>query len=50
MPSISDKLKSLGVQQGAQGIYSSRGSARFPIDQVIDGQIFDTVFGQSFVA
>ena len=50
MPSISEKLKSLGVQQGAQGIYSSRGSARFPIDQVIDGQIFDTVFGQSFVA
>lgn len=50
MPSLSEKLKSLGVQLGPRGISSSRGSTHFPIDQVIEGQIFDTTFGQSFVA
>jgi uncharacterized protein len=50
MPSISEKLKSLGVHLGPQGISSPRGQSHFPIDQVIDGHIFDTTYGQSFVA
>jgi len=50
MPSIFERLKSLGVQVGSQGISSSRSSTRFPIEQVVDGHIFDTPFGQSFVA
>ena len=50
MPSLSEKLKSLGVQVGTQGISSSRGLTHFPIDQVVEGQIFENTFGMSFVA
>lgn len=51
MPTLSERLKSLGVGVGTQGLSSSaRPARRFPIEQVVDGRIFDTVFGQSFVA
>lgn len=50
MPTISERLKSLGVQIGSQGISSSHRPARFPIDQVVEGRIIDTTYGQSFVA
>lgn len=50
MPTISERLKSLGVQIGSQGISPSHRPARFPIDQVVEGRIIDTTYGQSFVA
>lgn len=50
MPTLSEKLKSLGVRAGPQGLTSPRPPNRFPIEQVVDGRIFDTPYGQSFVA
>lgn len=48
MPSISDRLKSLGVQIGAQNLPSPE-RASFPIETVVDGQFLQTPFGQAFV-
>lgn len=48
MPSLSDKLKSLGVNVGAKNI-SPPVKNRFPIEEVIDGNFQETAFGQTFV-
>lgn len=51
MTTLSEKLKSLGVRVGPQGLSSStRQTTRFPIDRVVDGKIINTPLGQSFVA
>jgi uncharacterized protein YprB with RNaseH-like and TPR domain len=49
MASISDRLKSLGVNLGGQGLTQSRKSAKHPIESLIEGQIEDTPFGEAFV-
>jgi uncharacterized protein len=49
MVSLSDKLKSLGVQLGAQDTPLKRRSERYPIEQVIEGTILDTPMGQAYV-
>lgn len=50
MPTLSERLKSLGVSVGPHGLAPSRQLNRFPIDQVVDGRMYDTPYGQSFVA
>jgi uncharacterized protein YprB with RNaseH-like and TPR domain len=51
MENLSDKLSSLGVSLGTNHIkkVSPKSSARFGIDQVMDGQIFDTPFGDTYL-
>jgi uncharacterized protein YprB with RNaseH-like and TPR domain len=49
MPSLSDKLKSLGVQVGAQGLPPPRRSNRYQIETVIDGALIETPFGQTYM-
>src|SRR3990172_1895704 len=49
MPSLSDKLKSLGVQIGASDISLKKEQKKHPIEQVIDGRFLETPYGQSFV-
>ena len=51
MPSLSEKLKSLGVQVGAQNISSQprkRGRG-VPIEEVVEGRFLETPFGKAFV-
>lgn len=48
--SISDKLKSLGVQVGAQKIPATKGKeVRYPIESVLDGVDLATIFGTTFM-
>jgi hypothetical protein len=49
MPSLSDKLKALGVNIGADGIKQPSKSPKFPIESVIEGEEIDTPYGQAFV-
>ena len=49
MPSLSDKLKSLGVKIGADNLPPPRERTHFPIEQVVDGQFLETALGQAFV-
>ena len=49
MSKLSDKLKSLGVQVGAQGLPPPRRPDRYPIEAVVDGLYLDTPFGQTFL-
>ncbi|KAA3642334.1 MAG: hypothetical protein DWQ07_25205 [Chloroflexi bacterium] len=48
MPSISDRLKSMGVNLGSQGL-SARLKKKYPLEQVVDGELRNTPFGDSFV-
>jgi hypothetical protein len=50
MASISDKLRALGVSEGAQNIPPPREKEYFPIDQILEGRVVETVFGDTFVA
>ena len=47
-PSLTERLKSLGVELGAQDL-AARPKNKFPIDQVVDGEILATSLGESFV-
>lgn len=49
MPSLSDKLKSLGVDLGADGIRHPARDPKYPIEQVLDGVEVHTPYGQTFV-
>ena len=49
MPSLSDKLKALGVNIGADGIKQTSKSLKFPIESVVEGKEVDTPLGQAFV-
>jgi uncharacterized protein YprB with RNaseH-like and TPR domain len=49
MPSLSDKLRSLGVKVGANDLQPPHKRANFPIERVVDGQFLDTALGQAFV-
>jgi uncharacterized protein YprB with RNaseH-like and TPR domain len=49
MPSLSDKLKSLGVKVGAADLAKPKPKSRYPIEEVVDGRFIDTPAGQAFV-
>ena len=49
MPSISERLKSLGVQLGAERLPEPSKTTRYPIEQVVDGAIQETPYGEVFV-
>ena len=49
MASISERLKSLGVNLGGGALTQSRKSAKHPIESLIEGQTQDTPFGDAFV-
>jgi uncharacterized protein YprB with RNaseH-like and TPR domain len=50
MASISDKLKALGVNKGAQEISPPKEKTHFPIDEILEGRIIETAVGDTFVA
>jgi len=49
MATLSEKLKALGVNIGANGIKPLSRTPKYPIDSVIDGKEIDTPLGQAFV-
>lgn len=50
MPSLSDKLKSLGVSIGTDGIEKTRKSPKYPIERIVQhGDEISTPLGQTFV-
>jgi uncharacterized protein len=49
MPSLSDKLKSLGVNLGTKNFRPPIEKEEFPIEKVIPGSIYNTPFGETFV-
>lgn len=49
MPTLSDKLRSLGVKVGAEDLAPPTNKEIHPIEEVIDGQILETPFGQTFI-
>ena len=48
MPSLSDRLKSLGVKVGAAGLPRSP-KRKYPIESLLDGQLLETQYGETFV-
>ncbi len=49
MPSLSDKLKALGVNLGADGIKQREKTPKFPIESVVEGKEISTPFGEAYV-
>jgi len=49
MPSISDKLRSMGVKIGAQDIPPPVIKNSYPIEEVLEGHLRDTPFGNTFI-
>jgi uncharacterized protein YprB with RNaseH-like and TPR domain len=49
MPSLSDKLKSLGVKVGANDLPPARPRNPYSIDRVLDGHLLETSQGQTYV-
>jgi uncharacterized protein YprB with RNaseH-like and TPR domain len=49
MPSLSDKLKALGVQVGADDLPPARPRNPYSIDRVLDGRSLDTPQGQTYL-
>src|SRR5512134_3626213 len=49
MPSLSDKLKALGVKTGAADLPKPERLAQFDIDSVMSGMILPTEMGETFV-
>ncbi len=49
MPSLSDRLKSLGVQVGTRNLPKPDRDAIHPIEQVMEGRLQETPFGEAFV-
>jgi len=50
MPSLSDRLKALGVQIGGRDLPDSKRKTRHPIETVVDGRIVETAHGETYVA
>ncbi|MBN2258450.1 MAG: ribonuclease H-like domain-containing protein [Anaerolineaceae bacterium] len=48
MSPLSDRLKSLGVRLGSDGIKTPLPSEHVPIEKVLDGRYFKTIFGECF--
>lgn len=50
MPTLSEKLKSLGVRVGAQDLAAPPGrKARHPIEDLVPGRMHPTAYGEAFV-
>jgi len=49
MPSLADKLKSLGVKVGTHEIPAPKPDAHFPINSVISGAFTPTALGETFI-
>jgi uncharacterized protein YprB with RNaseH-like and TPR domain len=49
MPSLSEKLKALGVNLGTDGLSPPSRTTKYPIEKIIDGQELNTPLGQTFV-
>ena len=49
MPSLSERLKALGVQIGAGNLAPAKERAEHPIHTVVDGRVQETDFGEAFV-
>jgi uncharacterized protein YprB with RNaseH-like and TPR domain len=49
MPSLSEKLKALGVKVGASDLPPARPRNPYSIEQVLDGRFLDTPQGQAYV-
>ena len=49
MPSLSDKLKSLGVQVGPKDLQPPGSTEKYPIEKVVTGSYKDTTFGETFI-
>jgi len=50
MPSLSDKLKALGVTIGTEGVKPAPKSPKFPIEEIVpNGNEIDTPLGQTYV-
>jgi uncharacterized protein len=49
MESLSDKLKSLGVQVGAANLPKPRPKIVAPVEQILPGEAISTPFGEAFV-
>lgn len=48
MPSLSNRLKSLGVRVGQSGL-TRKPKRRYPIESLLDGQLKETPYGETFV-
>ena len=49
MPTLSEKLKALGVNIGAEGIKPRSKTPKYPIEKVVEGKEINTPFGNAFV-
>lgn len=49
MPTLSDKLKALGVNLGAEGLKNRKKYPEHPIENVVAGREITTPFGEAFV-
>lgn len=49
MPTISDKLKSLGVNIGTDDLKPSKKMEKYPIEEVIDGDEVTNIHGQTYI-
>ena len=49
MPTLSEKLKALGVNVGTQDIAPRKAQQYQPIDRVLDGQLYETRIGEAFL-
>jgi hypothetical protein len=50
MPSITDRLRSLGVKKGTDGLPPPKARNVFPIEETVPGRLLDTQGGSTFVA
>ncbi|MEK6256680.1 MAG: ribonuclease H-like domain-containing protein, partial [Chloroflexota bacterium] len=48
MPTLSDKLKSLGVKVGKAGLTQTP-KRKYPIESLVDGELQETAYGETFV-
>lgn len=49
MPSLSDKLKALGVNVGVDDVKQTSKPPKYPIESIVDGEEIHTPFGNAFV-
>jgi hypothetical protein len=48
MPSLSDRLKALGVKVGSQDLQPPRPANPYSIDRVLDGRVIETPLGETY--
>ncbi|MFU8774041.1 MAG: ribonuclease H-like domain-containing protein, partial [Anaerolineales bacterium] len=48
-PSLTEKLKSLGVRVGTNSLEQGTSEKKFPIEKVVPGSYQDTPFGEAFI-